>query len=171
MRPCVYIFGGYNIGLFHLGALKTCEKINLQSRKWTCQSNMKKGRYLFNPCKYSGWIYLCGEGSLRIEAFSPSANLMTQLALPKLPETESGCCMYVFNNLLVVHSRNHIHKFASGPDGQLFRRTQEKSSKPVNKCSNSQPVLDSAHALFFIVRREVCLCIEMKTGVVLQKFA
>lgn len=114
---------------------------------------MKEGRDYFNPCLFSGCVYLCGVGS--------------QLQLPE----NHYCCVYVHDSLLVVHSYQYISKFAAGLAGQLTQVSQVRSQTPQYKNLNSQPVVDPAQGLFFIFQQTQALSFNMETGVQAQSFA
>ena len=107
----VYVLGGGNRNW-----LNSCEKYNLQQHTWTHLPSMNEPRWCFNPCLFNGSIYLCGR-SIFLEAFSPQNEQMLpfQLSMP----VSSYCCMYVEDNLLVVHLNHNILKFRAGQAGLL----------------------------------------------------
>ena len=125
---------------------------------------MAAARYYLNPCMFSGIVYLCGatsSGATLMEAFSPETDtfLPVQITVP-----ENGYpCLYVDNNLLVVHLSSYILKYAMGPDRQLIKQSEIRSPS-VNKWQNSQPVIDKAQGLFFIDQQGPCLRFNMETG-------
>lgn len=125
---------------------------------------MREGRRCFNPCLFNAYVYLCGSGSLSLEAFAPQTDSFLPLQ-PQLPES-SNCCLFVHNNLLVVHSQSYISKFAADRAEQLVQRSQVRSQKPANKHSNSQPVVDSALGLFFIIQKGQVLGFNIETSVI-----
>lgn len=98
-----------------------------------------------------------------MEAFSPHTDDFLPLSLSQSPEN-SLKILYVYNNLLVVHSDNFISKFAAGQGGQLAQQSQFKTHNTVKKWTNSQPGLDPARGLFYIVQGHVCICLDMETG-------
>lgn len=104
-----------------------------------------------------------------VEVFSPLADLFLTHQLV-LPEGASHCCLYVQNNLLVVHSYQHISKIAIEQSGQLVKRSQVKTESPVNKASNTQPVLDFVRSFFFLFQQDKCLCLHIETGLEVQRF-
>lgn len=128
---------------------------------------MREGKGFGNPCLLSGYVYLCGFGSLLVEAFAPQTDTFLSLQL-QLPENYP-CCLYVHQNLLVVHSIQHIFKFSAGPAGHLTKHSQVVST-PVNKGANSQPVVDPSRGLFFLIQAIQVLVIGMETGVEVQSF-
>lgn len=107
-------------------------------------------------------MYLCGQNSPRVEAFSPQTDSFLSLQL-QLPEV-SDCCLYVHSNLLVVHSFSFISKFAAGQRGQLIARSQVPSQTSVFKNSNSLPVVNSSQGLFYIFQVSKVLILSMETG-------
>ena len=158
LHTTLLVFGGrYNYG--HRG-LKTCEKFQLLSNTWTDLPNMKKGRRDFNPCMFGGLVDICG--GVRMEAFAPATNTLLPINI-HMPETLT-CCLYVHNNLLVVNSKNYIVKYAVGPRGQLFEQSRVDTPK-VSKYQNSQPVVDRAQGLYFMVWVDKCVQVNMQTGV------
>jgi hypothetical protein len=96
-----------------------------------------------------------------MEAFSPDRDTFLPVQIP-VPEN-TNCCLYVDNNLLVLHSTNYILKFAMEQGGQLIKRSEVKSPS-VNKWQNSQPVVDKANGLFFMIQNGQCLRISIETG-------
>lgn len=143
-------------------AVKNCEQLDLNShnRKWKALPDMREGRNWFNPCLFRGYVYLCGRGSRRIEAFSPQTDSFFPLPL-QLPEN-TGCCVYVHNCLLVVHTDKYISQFAAGPTGQLIQHSQVCSLSSRFKFSNSLPVV--AQDVFFIYQHQRIVSFSMKTG-------
>lgn len=188
LHHSVYIFGGAGkvntdkctihtgdcnnntVAGMRYSALRESEKIELSSaRAWVDLPDMREKRSHFNPCQFDEFIYLCGCGSGLVEAFIPLSNLYLPLPL-SFPEGASHCSLYVDNNLLVVHSYQHISKFAKGRAGQLELRSQLHFQTSVNKWSNSQLVLDPARTRFFIFQQDKCLCLHMETGAMMQSF-
>lgn len=134
---------------------------------WTNLPNMQEASRCFNPCLFQGCIYVCGGDSQLIEAFflRKSAFLPEKLLLP---ETCLGCCLYISDQLLVVHSKSYILKYVRTQTGQLVQLSQAEGKNGVSKWSNSQPVLYSG--LFFLFQSEKCLCFEGDTGAFIQGF-
>lgn len=152
--------------------VKRCEKIDLNShnRTWEALPDMKEYRKGFNPCLFNEIVYLYGWGSTLMEAFSLQANRFIPLKL-QLPEKLSNPCLYVFNNLLVVHSDEHITKFSAQKAGKLTQQSQIHCLVCVAKNSNSQPVMDFSQGVFFVLQRSQVLVIDMETGVKVRSFA
>lgn len=97
-----------------------------------------------------------------MEAFSPETDKFLPVQIP-VPEN-SYPCLYVDNNLLVVHFSSYILKYAMGPDRQLIKQSEIRSPN-VHKYQNSQPVIDKVQGLFFIIQGGPCLRFNMETGV------
>lgn len=135
---------------------------------WTHLPEMREGKCGFNPCAFSIYVYICGNPSTLIEAFSPltSSFLPLQLSLPE-PYNYN---LYVHDHLLVIHSYSWISKFAAGNEGQLVKHSQVASVMPVNKYTNSQPVVDPVRSLFYIFQGEKCLCFHMETAAQVKTF-
>jgi len=146
-----------------------CEKIDLSSHVSTALPSMREAKCSFNPCLFCGYIYLYGGENQLMEAFSTRTDSFLPLLFP-LPEA-SSCCLYVCNSFLIVHSYRYISKFAAGNAGQLLSHSQVEAQMSVNKYSNSQPVLDCLHGLFWIVQENRCICMDMDTGAQVQSFA
>lgn len=129
---------------------------------------MKEAKYSFNPCLFNECIYLCGCSRL-IEAFSPQTDsfLPVRMALPE----SKACCLYVHNNLLVIHSKGYISRFTAGTASQLVQHSQTQSAQAVDKWPNSQPVLVPARHLFYFFQGYKCLCFHMETGEEVQRLA
>ena len=147
-------------------AVNTCEKFQLANNQWTNLPKMKEARYCFNPCLFSGIIYLCGNYSQVMEAFSPERDDFLRDVQVPVPENHY-CCLYVDNDLLVLHQKSYIVKFAAGQEGQegQLDKRSEVRSPAVDKLQNCQPVVDKASGVFFITYNGKCLCFNMETGV------
>lgn len=130
---------------------------------------MSEGRYGFNPCKLGSWIYLCGNGSRKLEAFSPQKESFLSLNV-ELPE-QTYCCLYVNNGSLVVHSDNYTSKFAAEESGQLSMRASRRSPITVNKRPNCQPKMYLSSRIFYVLQKGKCLCLRMKTGELVESYA
>lgn len=146
-----------------------CEKIELSNHKSTPLPNLQEAKCSLNPCLFSGHIYLCGGESQLLEAFSPHTDTFLPLQI-QLPE-DTSCCLYTRNSYLVVLSYQYISQFSIGKAGQLVHHAQVEAQTPVNKYSNSQPVLNYIQGFFFIVQENKCLCIDMETGAQVQSYA
>ena len=153
----VYVFGGANGD-----RLKSCEKYHLQEQRWTLLPSMQQPRCLFNPCLFNGSIYLCGFYSALLEVFSPHNEQMLPFKLSMPAGERSFCCMYVEDNLLVVHLNLHILKYRAGP--QLEEVSRSSTGESVI-WQNSQPVVNAALRLYYIVQEGKCYCFNMDTGV------
>lgn len=143
--------------------MKECEKVDLSNCTWKALPDMKEGRTFFNPCLFNDCVYVCGENSNLVEAFSPQTECFLPLQV-ELPE-DSSCCLFVYNHLLVVHSTQYISKFSAGQAKQLVLHSQV-SSPPSNKYSNCPPVVDSA--LCFICQDGDVYSISLETGTSLK---
>ena len=60
-----------------------------------------------------------------MEAFSLDSDTFLAVNIP-VPENHY-CCLYVDNDLLVVHSKSYILKFAMEQGGQLVKRSEDPS--------------------------------------------
>lgn len=139
-----------------------------RNHRWKALPNMRESKCSFNPCLFNGCVYLCGFGSKLVEAFSPRTDRFLPLQV-QVPEN-TVCCLLVHSNLLVVHSENHVSKFAAGLAGQLVQHSQVHSQASVDKYSNSQPVVDLTRSIFFIYQGGKVLGIDLETGVEAQRF-
>ena len=125
---------------------------------------MKEARYHFNPCMFSGVIYLCGPcnpAATIMEAFSPETN--TFLAPIPVPENSYNC-VYVDNGQLVVHFPTYIRKYTAGPDGQLVMQSDVRKQAGGTYFS-SQPVIDKTRGFYYIIQSTTCLSYNLETGV------
>jgi len=152
----------YTVGSTRYPAVKSCEKFELPNNKWTALPDMREARAYFNPCLFNGIIYLCGYYSQIMEAFSPETDTFLPVQIPVL-ENASGC-LYVDNDLLVLNMENHILKFAAGQGGQLDKRSRVEASS-FDRYQSSQPVVDKANGVYFMIKGGECLCFKMETGV------
>ena len=151
------------VGSTSYPAVKTCEKFQLPNNQWTNLPSMRAARSHFNPCLFGGIVYLCGYNSTIMEAFAPETD--TFLPNVQIPVPENcNCCLYVDNDLLVLHQKSCIVKFAAGEGGQLVKRSQV-TPPDVSKGQCSQPVVDKARGLYFIIYDGKCVCFNMETGV------
>ena len=98
-----------------------------------------------------------------MEAFSPDSDTFLGPLNITLPEQYSSYCLYVDNNLLLVNSTNYILKYAVGPRGQLVEQSRV-NTPAFNKYQNSQPVVDRAQGLYFMVYWGECVGVNMQTG-------
>jgi len=155
----VYAFGGRNPNL-----LNSCEKYQVQQHSWTPLPPMQAARYYFNPCLFNGSIYLCGRSSALLEAFSPQTDQMLPFQLTMPAGVYSSCCMYVEDNLLVVHLDHNILKFKAGQAEQLVQ-TSRNSTKEDVEWQNSQPVVNAALRLYYLCHLGSCYSVNMDTGV------
>jgi len=157
------VTGNLAVGRGYAGYLKECEKLDLTRRRWQALPDMQDGRSGFNPCLFNKWVYVCGWGSKLVEAFSPRTETFLALQLT-LPQTDSGCTLYVLGQMLVLHSGGYITKYHAKPKGQLFQSFQAKHKGLEEKWSNTQPVLDSNYGYFFIFQYDRCICLTMAKG-------
>lgn len=130
---------------------------------------MREGKCCFNPCLFNGYVYVCGEGSHLVEVFSPQTDNFIFLSL-QLPEAHS-CCLFVHHNLLTVHSYLYISKFSAGQAGQLIQHSLVNSQEPADKYFNSQPMIDVARGLFFILQCGHILSFDIETGMKVLSFS
>ena len=148
------------VGSTSYPAVKSCEKFQLPNNQWTNLPSMNEARWYFNPCLFGGIIYLCGY-SKTMEAFSPESDTFLPV---RFPVSESQpTCIFVNNDLLMVHSKSYLQTFAVGQDGQLAKRSEVRSAA-VDKYHNCQPVVDKANGRYFITYEGKCLCFNMETG-------
>ena len=96
-----------------------------------------------------------------MEVFSPGRDILLPVTLP-LPEN-GPYCVYVDQDLLVLHSDQSIVKFEAEQNGHL-RQLSETQVAEVYKGQNSHPVVDSTRGVFFIVLYDCCISIYMETG-------
>lgn len=144
--------------------MKQCEKIDLNSPNcmWKALPDMKEDRFWFNPCLFSGYVYVCGKYSRLVEAFCPQTDSFLPFQV-QLPEREA-CCLFVHNDLLIVHSYTYISKFTAEHTGQLFQHSQIRSQTPSDKCSNSPPAVNSTRGLYFLIWNGVVRGRSLETG-------
>ena len=155
----VYVFGGgRKYTLFN-----SCEKYQLQQHTWTLLQPMKAPRYKFNPCLFNGNIYLCGYGSEVLEAFSPQNDQMLSFQLTMPAGTSSSCCMYVEDTMLVVHLKYNILRFRTAKAEQLIE-TSRQSTVTDAEWQNSQPVVNTALNVFYIVQYGTIYSVNMDSG-------
>ena len=152
----VYVFGGCKS---YSGNNKSCEKLPLGTPQWRTLPPMNQTRAYFNPCLFGRLIYLFGVGSSTMEAFTPETDTFLPVNI-RLSVESSSCCMYVHNELLVVHQKSYIMKFAV-EGGQLVKRSEVKTLD-VCKDQSSHPVVVSGHV--YMVQWERCVRFKMETG-------
>ena len=182
----IYVFGGSSL---YLGSAvhkksdmfqsdycrnytaKKCEKIDLKchNRTWLSLPDMREVRRILNPCLFNGYVYICGSGSLLVEAFSPQTEHFLSFQLQHSPEFD--CDLYVHNNLLVINSRSKfISRFEAGEAGQLAQHSQVNKQclppppLPPFFWSSFQPVVDATKGLYYIPQFGKILCFNMETG-------
>ena len=94
-----------------------------------------------------------------MEAFAPQTDTFLPVPLT-LPQQHRPCCLYVHNDLLVVHQDYYIVKFAV-EGGQLVKRSEVQCPAGY-KNQNSQPVV--AGGVVYMVDRGECVRYNMETG-------
>ena len=97
-----------------------------------------------------------------MEAFAPQTD--TLLPVPLTLPINTACCLYVHNDLLVVHQNDYIVKFAL-EGGQLVKHSEVKCPA-VWKGQNSQPVV--ADGVVYMVQWGNCVRLDMETGAELE---
>ena len=127
--------------------------------------NMREARYYFNPCMYFGVIYICGYGSCLMEAFSlqPQEQFVPNFNIT-LPENRA-CCVYVADNLLVVHSFSWILKYKPGRNNQLLEEDSRKQFAAwADKYQNTLPVLNLVKKQIYMSYNNSCYIVNMESG-------
>jgi len=122
--------------------LSDCEKMGLRSNISQKLPNMYDPRADFNPCELHNSLYLFGGGSAFIEVFNLSVCTFTQIRLDH-PETDSPCCVFAVQGVLVAISRNYVVRWAE--------EVQVRPHKSIEVLSNLAPVLDVARAVVYLV--------------------
>lgn len=130
---------------------------------------MREAKFWFNPCLYNECVYMCGYPFQLMEALIPQTDSFLPLQC-RLPEY-SNYCLYVHNQVLVVHSSQYITKFAVGQTGQLVQHSLTSSETAADKYSNSHPMVDPTCGLFFIFQGGKALCFNMETGAEVQSYS
>ena len=97
-----------------------------------------------------------------MEVFNPEQDTMLAVQIP-LPDNKN-CCVYVDNELLVLHAATFIVKFEMGENGQLKQHSQTTVGV-VDKYQSSQPVIDPARRVFFFIQGGKCFQVNMDYGV------
>jgi hypothetical protein len=97
-----------------------------------------------------------------MEVFAPETDtfLDYQVQVPQ----ESPCVLFVESNLLVLHKSDYVVKYAAGANGQLVEQSRVQSPK-VRNYQNSQPVVDGARGVFYMVSWGECLSYNLSSGV------
>lgn len=101
-----------------------------------------------------------------MEAFAPQTDLFLPLHL-SLPEAR-GCCLFVYNDLLVVQSAYYVLKFAEEQKGELILRSHIQFQEENRKAPSSQPVLDPTRRLVFLFQFDQCFVFDIETGAKVQ---
>lgn len=84
--------------------------------------------------------------------------------LPLPAGTKTACCLYVENDLLVMHLNKTILKFRAGQAEKLVEDSRISTEETVLEPS-SQPVVNAAFRVYYIVKEDKCYCIDMDTGI------
>ena len=99
-----------------------------------------------------------------MEVFSPDTERFIR-SLPPMMTMMSPCCMYVDNDMLIVHHHTYVLKFAAGQGGGLVREEPLIPVSPMaEKDQNSQPAVDAFSRVFYVVYQGKCLCFGMDDG-------
>lgn len=130
---------------------------------------MREARFSFNPCLFSGYVYLCGQCAIEIEAFSPQTDSFIPLDVDL--KCSGSCSLFVYGNLLLILSSDYSNKYAAEPEGQLVLKSYERLPCHASKTSNSRPVLDSTRGLFFLIDEGKAISFLLETGERVQIFS
>ena len=141
--------------------MKRCEKLKLMETEWSALPNMHTGRSFFTPCKYNKYLYLCGNGSDRIESFDPDSLVFTQINA-RLPEN-SKCCAFVEDDKLIIISEKCTSKWSIGSGQQLAKVATTRHEEWDVSC-NMAPVVDEEKKEAFLSVRGACYCLKSDGG-------
>ena len=125
---------------------------------------MQEDRAGFSPCLFGGVIYLAGYTNTTpsMEAFSPDTDTMLSF-LWALPQS-SDMCVYVGEDLLVVHTSQYTVKYAAGQAGQLVKRSEEGPRNIIGRSSNTQPMVDKTKRTVYVISGDCCNSLNMDSG-------
>lgn len=128
-------------------ALRDCEQLSRQTESWRNLPSMQDARSDFTPCEYQKLVYLCGKGTLSIEAFNPEACSFRSFQAQQ-PEMYSACLLIVERSHLVLISDSFVTWWTVGDNREIVQRTQTQHSWCVPNCS-MPPVLDISTGAFY----------------------
>lgn len=134
--------------------LRQCEELGLERGAWQDLPSMKAGRAWFSPCEYSGYVYLCGYGS--IEVFDPQVCIFLELSIP-LPESKP-CLVFVESQQLIVMSGSYITKWKTTDDHHLEQCFLDKHPE-ISVISSMAPVVDSVNEVVYVIWGGSCFSV------------
>ena len=124
---------------------------------------MSEPRSCFNPCKSAQHVYLCGCWSWLLEVYTPASDSYHTLAVD-LPEL-SECCVYLQDQVLVVHMTHYIVRCTVNEDQWVVGRHDR-----VGTSQTTLPIIDLDSGLVYIMCREECISLRMSTGALHQTY-
>jgi len=133
---------------------KDCEQLTLETGVWKELPRMKGERG-----EFKGFVYLCGFGSVLMEAFDPqSANFL--LLKTRLSNTSIACCLYVDKDHLVVLCDDSTVIYSQGQGHQLHEVSKVQHGHSVVTC-NMPPLVELPSGCVYIAEKGVCYCIRL----------
>ena len=113
----------------------------------------------FNPCEFRACVYLCGYGSVLIEAFHPDTSTF-QLLKPRLADTHSACCLYAAADQLIVLCEEYTLLFEQGNNHQL-REVGRSKHRQCTVGSNMPPLVDALNGYVYLADQGVCYAVQL----------
>ena len=146
------------------GELRECEALNLHTNEQKRLPCMQEPRSRFNPCVFSGFIYLCGWGSDLIEVYDPYETRFYSLQ-PRLPEKFSPCCVFVAYTEMVVVSGQYVTRWQSAAHRDLTQVSIHPHTTLNLRC-NLPPILSETQQVVYLSYNGFCYSLKTDGSVV-----
>lgn len=93
VKAHIYAFGGDN--------LRSCEKMEIETKHWTHCGNMTHPRNSFTPCLFRSLIYLASNQLIAVETFDPESETFAVLPVSIPPTKEKKASVtFIYNGEL-----------------------------------------------------------------------
>ena len=117
------------------------------TESWQTLPNMRVARTAFNPCEYSGILYMCGAGSFMIDAFDPVS--CSFIPIQARLTDDSPCLLLVDRSQLVVLATEYLTRWTVGPAHDLVKVSEIKHAEWFLEHNQAPVVEEESGFLYF----------------------
>lgn len=121
--------------------LRECEE--LREGSWHRLPDMQEERCCSSPCEYRGLLWICGDGSSRMEAFDCTSREFLQELWVPIPSCP--CVLFVEGDELVALSRTLVLRWVW--EGVELQQVSQAEHPNYGMDSTSTPVVDLVNRL------------------------
>jgi len=119
----VYVFGGLEVVEGEEKFTNSCESLDLSNPvQWKALPDQIQHRVCYNPCVWTGEIWLCGGRNTTIEVFSPASLTFRLIPLP-FPDNGPTLVFQMNGNLVVFSRRSAVTLSVQQGKVQIDSRT------------------------------------------------